>query len=49
MVEQRRTFEQLTAWKNDQFLPVEGCEECEFSETACFECFLYGEAVERND
>lgn len=25
-------------------LPVEGCEECEFFETACIECILYGEA-----
>ena len=27
-----------------EHLPVEGCEECEFFETACPECILYGEA-----
>jgi len=33
-----------------EYLPVEGCEECEFFETACPECILYGEAekVENN-
>ncbi len=30
-------------------LPVEGCEECEFFETACPECILYGEAKEVSD
>ena len=28
----------------EEYLPVEGCEECEFFETACIECILYGEA-----
>lgn len=28
------------------YKPVEGCEECEFYETACFECIIYGEAEE---
>ena len=27
-----------------EYLPVEGCEECEFFGTACPECILYGEA-----
>lgn len=39
-----RTPEELLAWKRDEYLPVEGCEECEFAETACLECFLYGHA-----
>jgi hypothetical protein len=39
-----RSHEELIAWKNDGYAPVEGCEECEFAETACYECFLYGEA-----
>ena len=30
-----------------EYLPVEGCEECEFFETACPECILYGEALKR--
>lgn len=30
-----------------EYLPVEGCEECEFFETACPECVLYGEALKR--
>ena len=29
-----------------EYLPVEGCEECEFFEAACPECILYGEAKE---
>ena len=32
-----------------EYLPVEGCEECEFFETACPECILYGEAKEVSD
>ena len=32
-----------------EYLPVEGCEECEFFETACPECVLYGEAKEVSD
>tara|TARA_Y100000114_G_scaffold152652_1_gene171277 strand:- start:494 stop:712 length:219 start_codon:yes stop_codon:yes gene_type:complete len=27
-----------------KYLPVEGCEECEFFENACPECIEYGEA-----
>ena len=30
-----------------EYLPVEGCEECEFFETACPECILYGEALKK--
>jgi hypothetical protein len=29
---------------NKEYKPVEGCEECEFMETACAECIMYGEA-----
>jgi len=32
-----------------EYLPVEGCEECEFFETACTECILYGEAEKVDD
>lgn len=34
-----------------EYLPVDGCEECEFMETACAECIAYGEAekVEANN
>jgi len=32
-----------------EHLPVEGCEECEFFETACPECILYEEAKIKND
>ena len=32
-----------------EYLPVEGCEECEFFETACPECILYGEAKKVED
>ena len=32
-----------------EYLPVEGCEECEFFETACPECILYGEAEKVED
>jgi hypothetical protein len=31
---------------NKEYKPVEGCEECEFMETACAECIMYGEAEE---
>ena len=31
-------------WKLDKYGPVEGCEECEFAETSCYECFAYGES-----
>lgn len=27
-----------------EYKPVDGCEECEFMETACAECIMYGEA-----
>lgn len=30
--------------KEIEYLPVDGCEECEFMETACAECIAYGEA-----
>lgn len=30
-----------------EYLPVEGCEECEFFGTACPECIMYGEALKR--
>lgn len=30
--------------KMERYLPVPGCEECEFLEEACLECILYGEA-----
>ena len=38
-------------WKLDKYGPVEGCEECEFAETSCYECFAYGESqlVEEDD
>ena len=36
-------WQDLEGW---EYLPVEGCEECEFFETACPECILYGEAKE---
>lgn len=32
-----------------KYKPVEGCEECEFFETACAECIMYGEAEEVTD
>ena len=32
-----------------EYLPVEGCEECEVFETACPECILYGEAEKVED
>ena len=32
-----------------QYKPVDGCEECEFHETACIECIMYGEAEEIED
>lgn len=28
-----------------EYLPVEGCEECEFFGTACPECIMYGETL----
>ena len=31
---------------NKEYKPVDGCEECEFMETACAECIMYGEAEE---
>ena len=42
----------MTEWQDlegGEYLPVEGCEECEFFETACPECILYGEAKEVSD
>ncbi len=39
-------WQDLEGW---EYLPVEGCEECEFFETACPECILYGEAKEVSD
>ena len=35
--------------KTGEYLPVEGCEEGEFFETACPECILYGEAKKVED
>ena len=35
--------------KTVEYLPVEGCEECEFFEAACPECILYGEAKKVED
>ena len=35
--------------KTVEYLPVDGCEECEFFETACPECILYEEAKIKND
>ena len=32
-----------------QYKPVDGCEECEFFESACIECIMYGEAEEVED
>jgi hypothetical protein len=32
-----------------KYKPVDGCEECEFFETACAECIMYGEAEEIKD
>ncbi len=35
-----------SAWAFKEYKPVDGCEECEFMETACAECIMYGEAEE---
>ena len=41
----------INPYPNDvfEYLPVEGCEECEFFEPACIECILYGEAKKVKD
>lgn len=39
----------LLAWKKDDYLPVEGCEECKIAKTACLECFLNGHAERKGE
>ena len=41
-----KSNEKIIANKVTEYLPVDGCEECELFETACFECVAYGEAKE---
>lgn len=44
IIEEKKMAENKKEKTEYEYKPVDGCEECEFMETACAECIMYGEA-----